>query len=76
MAKEKEQKKEVSKKDTKKATAKKETKKSIFKSISSYFKGVKKEVSRIRWTKGKDLLKYSITYNEKRMVCSKYNKWA
>ena len=47
MAKEKEQKKEVSKKDTKKATAKKETKKSIFKSISSYFKGVKKEVSRI-----------------------------
>ena len=61
MAKEKEQKKEVSKKDTKKATTKKETKKSIFKSISSYFKGVKTEVSRIRWTKGKDLLKYSIT---------------
>ena len=57
MAKEKEQKKEVSKKDTKKATAKKETKKSIFKSISSYFKGEKKEVSRIRWTTGKALLK-------------------
>ena len=61
MAKEKVEKKETTKKENKKVTTKKETKKSIFKSISSYFKGVKKEVSRIRWTKGKDLLKYSIT---------------
>lgn len=35
--------------------------KKIFKSISKYFKGVKKEISRIRWTTPKDLLKYSIT---------------
>ena len=26
-----------------------------------YFKGVKKEVSRIKWTSKKDLLKYSIS---------------
>ncbi|MBQ8193165.1 MAG: preprotein translocase subunit SecE [Bacilli bacterium] len=26
-----------------------------------YFKGVKKEISRIRWTSKKDLLKYSIS---------------
>ena len=35
--------------------------KKIFKSISKYFKGVKKEIGRIRWTSGKDLVKYSIT---------------
>ena len=35
--------------------------KNIFKSITKYFKGVKKEVSRIRWTTPKNLLKYSIT---------------
>ena len=35
--------------------------KNIFKSISRYFKGVKKEVSRIRWTTPKDLIKYSVT---------------
>lgn len=35
--------------------------KNIFKSITRYFKGVKKEISRIRWTAPKDLLKYSIT---------------
>ena len=35
--------------------------KNIFKSISRYFKGVKKEVGRIRWTNTKDLFKYSIT---------------
>lgn len=29
------------------------------KKIVEYFKGVKKEVSRIRWTSKKDLLKYS-----------------
>ena len=35
--------------------------KKIFKAISKYFKGVKKETGRIRWTSGKDLLKYSLT---------------
>ena len=35
--------------------------KNIFKSITRYFKGVKKEISSIRWTTPKDLLKYSIT---------------
>lgn len=32
-----------------------------FSSIGNYFLGVKKEFGRIRWTKGKDLLKYSIS---------------
>ena len=35
--------------------------KKIFSSIGKYFKGVKKEVSRIRWTTGKELWKYSLT---------------
>lgn len=35
--------------------------KKIFKSIAKYFKGVKKEIGRIRWTSGKDLAKYSVT---------------
>lgn len=35
--------------------------KNIFKAIAKYFKGVKKEIGRIRWTTGKDLLKYSVT---------------
>lgn len=48
--------KEVKKEDKK--TEKK--KKSIFGKITGYFKGVKKEISRIRWTKGKELLKYSV----------------
>ena len=30
------------------------------KKIVDYFKGVKKEISRIRWTKGKEMLKYSV----------------
>ena len=34
--------------------------KSFFKGIIDYFKGVKKEVSRIKWTSKKDLLKYSV----------------
>lgn len=29
--------------------------------IVDYFKGVKKEVSRIRWTSKKDLIKYSVS---------------
>ena len=58
-------KKELSKKEketkiTKKVETKKEKKKSIFSRIKGYFKGVRKEISRIRWTKGKELLKYSI----------------
>ncbi|MBQ8219142.1 MAG: preprotein translocase subunit SecE [Bacilli bacterium] len=39
---------------------KKDKKENIFKRISKYFKGVFKEVKRIRWTSGKDLFKYSI----------------
>ena len=54
-------KKVLTKKDTKETTkVSKKEKKSLWKKIIGYFKGVKKEVSRIRWTKGKDLLKYSI----------------
>jgi len=34
--------------------------KKMFKSIKSYFKGVKKEFSKIRWTSGKDMAKYSV----------------
>lgn len=40
--------------------AKKEKKENIFKRIAKYFKGVGKEIKRIRWTDRKDLLKYSI----------------
>lgn len=35
--------------------------KKIFDAISKYFRGVKKEIGRIRWTTGSDLLKYSIS---------------
>lgn len=35
--------------------------KKIFKSIIKYFKGVKKEINRIRWTTPKDLFKCSVT---------------
>ena len=56
--------KKDSTKKGKKVTEKKEKntkkKKGIFKGIKSYFKGVKKEIGRIRWTSGKDLVKYSI----------------
>ena len=31
------------------------------KKIIDYFKGVKKEISRIKWTNKKDLLKYSVS---------------
>jgi len=54
----KENKKDKEKKVTKKET--KENKKSIFSKIIGYFKGVRKEISRIRWTKGKELGKYSV----------------
>ena len=39
---------------------KKEKKENIFKRIAKYFKGVGKELKRIRWTDKKDLLKYSV----------------
>ena len=35
--------------------------KKIFSSIGKYFKGVRKEIGRIRWTTGKELAKYSVT---------------
>lgn len=38
----------------------KNKKENIFSKIAKYFKGVAKEVKRIRWTDKKDLLKYSI----------------
>lgn len=53
--------KEIKNKEAVKKDKKKETKKGLLKKIKTYFKGVKTEISRIRWTKGKDLLKYSIT---------------
>ena len=35
--------------------------KKIFGSIEKYFKGVKKEIGRVRWTTGKELIKQSTT---------------
>ena len=35
--------------------------KKILNAITKYFKGVKKELDRIRWTSGKELTKYSLT---------------
>lgn len=35
--------------------------KKILSGIVKYFKGVKKEIGRIRWTSGKELVKYSVT---------------
>ncbi len=35
--------------------------KKVLKAIVRYFKGVKKEIGRIRWTTGKDLIKASTT---------------
>jgi len=57
-------KKTVLKKDKKKVAIqkkeKKEKKENIFKRILKYFKGVFKEIKRIRWTDKKELLKYSV----------------
>ena len=47
------------KNEVKKTTSEKK-KTNIFNSISKYFKGVLKEVKRIKWTSSKDLVKYSI----------------
>ena len=35
--------------------------KKVLNACLKYFKGVKKELGRIRWTKGKELVKYSVT---------------
>ncbi len=43
-----------------KKSVKKKERVNIFKKASKYFKGVLKEIKRIRWTNKKDLLKYSI----------------
>ncbi len=49
----------VEKKNVK--TTKKEKKENIFNRIIKYFKGVGKEFKRVRWTSGKDLIKYSVS---------------
>ena len=38
----------------------KKNKGNVFSAISKYFKGVGKEIKRIKWTSSKDLVKYSI----------------
>ena len=45
-----------------KKTTKKEKKErvNIFRATAKYFKGVGKEIKRIKWTSGKELVKYSI----------------
>lgn len=56
-------KEEVKKVDSKKIATKKTEKTSkdnIFKRIGKYFKGVGKEIKRIKWTGSKELVKYSI----------------
>lgn len=62
----KEEKKQDNKKRNNYIAEKKDNKKekkqrvNIFKSIGKYFKGVGKEIKRIKWTTGKELVKYSI----------------
>ena len=34
--------------------------KKLFRKLVDYFKGIKKEISRIKWTSKNDLLKYSV----------------
>ena len=46
--------------ESNKTIKKKASHESIFKKISKYFKGVVKEGKKVRWTNGKDLVKYSI----------------
>lgn len=48
----------MSKEQSQKQT-KNKSKENIFKKITKYFKGVKKEMGRIKWTSGKDMIKYS-----------------
>ena len=54
-----EKKKDV-KVETKKVKSSKKKGENIFKKIGNYFKGVLKELKRIKWTTKKDLVKYSI----------------
>lgn len=63
----KEEKKEIKsiskKAEVKKTELKKKEKQkkgNLFNRVAKYFKGVGKEVKRIKWTSGKDLIKYSI----------------
>ena len=35
--------------------------KNVFHKIGKYFNGVRKEIGRVRWTTGKELVKYSLT---------------
>lgn len=62
----KEEKKQDNKKRNNYIAEKKDNKKekkqrvNIFKGIGKYFKGVGKEIKRIKWTTGKELVKYSI----------------
>ena len=68
MKKEEKKEKGTSKKDTakkknhvvEKNNREKKSKGNIFKRIGRYFKGVIKETKRIKWTTGKELVKYSI----------------
>ena len=46
--------------EKKTVNTKKEKKENIFKRVFKYFKGVGKELKRIRWTDKKELFKYSI----------------
>ncbi len=54
--------KSVSKKSNvkKPVVVEKVKKPNIFKRIGNYFKGVFKEIKRIKWTSGSDLVKYSV----------------
>ena len=47
-------------KTTKSKKVEKKKKENIFAKIARYFKGVAKETKRIKWTNGKDLVKYSV----------------
>ena len=52
---------EKKKKNSKQAVVVEKKKKvNVFKRIGNYFKGVFKEIKRIKWTSGSDLLKYSL----------------
>ena len=46
--------------ENKKKKKEKKKRENIFKVIKRYFVGVGKEIKRIRWTSGKELVKYSI----------------
>lgn len=63
MKKEKNSKVSVKKEEKKvetKNNSKKEKKTNILKAIGRYFRGISKEIKRIKWTSGKDLVKYSV----------------